>query len=269
MTKGMTTQQTISILGSGWLGLPLAEHLVKQGYSVSLSTRDTAKFPALQQVGANPCLFDIDQISDEMMVFLQADLLIINITSKNQTGFQNLIEHIAHSPIKQVLFISSTSVYQDNNMVVTEAEGAESTESALYQIEQRFQQCSQFDTTVLRLSGLIGYQRHPGRFFAKGKTVSNPDAPVNLIHRDDCIGIIVAIIKQAAWGEVFNGCADSHPTKRDFYRYARQLLGQAPPIFADSTQSQYKIVSNDKIKTQLGYQLIYPDLMNTPFTETG
>ena len=74
MTKGMTTQQTISILGSGWLGLPLAEHLVKQGYSVNLSTRDTAKFPALQQVGANPCLFDTEQITDEMMVFLQADL---------------------------------------------------------------------------------------------------------------------------------------------------------------------------------------------------
>jgi len=269
MTKGMTNQQIIGILGSGWLGLPLTEHLVKQGYSVNLSTRNSAKFPALQQVGANPYLFDTELISDEMIGFLQVDLLIINITSKNQMAFQNLIELIAQSSIKQVLFISSTSVYQNNNVLVTEAEGAESTESALYQIEQRFQQCSHFDTTVLRLSGLIGYQRHPGRFFAKGKIVPNPNAPVNLIHRDDCIGMIVAIIKQAAWGEVFNGCADSHPTKRDFYRYARQLLNQAPPIFADSTQSQYKIVSNDKIKTQLGYQFIYPDLMNTPFTEIG
>ena len=265
----MTPQQTISILGSGWLGLPLAKHLAKQGHTVNLSTRDTTKFPTLQRVGATPCLFDIEQITPDMIGFLQANLLIINITSKSQTGFQNLIERIVQSPIKHLIFISSTSVYQNNNMLVTEAEGAESSASALYQIEQCFQQCSHFDTTILRLSGLIGYQRHPGRFFTKGKTVPNPDAPVNLIHRDDCIGMIVAIIEQGAWGEVFNGCADSHPTKRDFYRYASKLLNQAPPAFADSTQNQYKMVSNDKIKTQLGYQLIYPDLMNIPFTEIG
>jgi hypothetical protein len=50
-------------------------------------------------------------------------------------------------------------------------------------------------------------------------------------------------------------------TKRNFYRYAGQLLNQAPPFFADTTQSQYKIVSNAKIKTRLGNQDIYPDLI--------
>lgn len=267
MTK--LTKETISILGSGWLGLPLAEHLIEEGHVIHLSTRDIDKISLIEQTGAQPYSVNIAHLTDDVLNFMKANTLIINITSKNLSHFQNLITHIAQSSIKQVLFISSTSVYQNSNTVVTEADHAESPESALYQIEQAFQQCLDFKTTILRLSGLIGYQRHPGRFFAKGKLVPNPDAPVNLIHRDDCIGLIDAIIEQAAWGEVFNACADSHPTKREFYSYTRQLLNQSPPDFADTTQSQYKIVSNVKIKTQLGYQFIYPDLMTIPFTEIG
>jgi nucleoside-diphosphate-sugar epimerase len=139
----------------------------------------------------------------------------------------------------------------------------------LYQIEQSFQKSPDFDSTILRLSGLIGYQRHPGRFFSHNKPVLNPDAPVNLIHRDDCIGLITAIIIKGAWGEVFNGCADTHPNKRDFYSHARQLVNQPPPLFAKTTEKQYKIVSNDKIKVQLGYEFLYPDLMNIHFTKDG
>jgi len=267
MTK--STQETISILGSGWLGFPLAEYLLEQGYPIKLSTRATNKFHAIKNIGADPYSVDIDQLTPDVLTFVTADTLIINITSKNLIGFQDLIKQITLSPIKQVLFISSTSVYQNTNSLVTEADNAEITESALYQIEQAFQQCQHFDTTILRLSGLIGYQRHPGRFFNNTKAVPNPDAPVNLIHRDDCIGLIHAIIKQAAWGEVFNGCVDSHPTKRDFYSHARQLLHLDPPIFADDTQKQYKIVSNVKIKTQLGYQFIHPDIMTISFKEIG
>jgi hypothetical protein len=47
--------------------------------------------------------------------------------------------------------------------------------------------------------------------------VQQPYAPVNLIHRDDCIGIINAIIEQNVWAEVFNGCADTHPFKADIH----------------------------------------------------
>ena len=261
----MTNQPTISVLGSGWLGFPLAESLLKQDYYVNLSTRNISKFSLLKQTGAKPFYFEIDNINDYMAEFLVADILIINITSKNIPSFQNLIKYIAQSPIKHVLFISSTSVYKNKNRVVTESDGDESAESLLYQIERSFQKSLGFDTTILRLSGLIGYQRHPGRFFTHNKPILNPDAPVNLIHRDDCIGLIIAIITKGAWGEVFNGCADTHPNRRDFYSYARQLLDAPPPLFTDTTESQYKIVSNDKIKAQIGYKFLYPDLMNIHF----
>ena len=268
MNEAKKNQPKISVMGSGWLGLPLAKHLVESGYCVNLSTRNKSKFSLLKLAGARPFIFEIDDINDQMAEFLIADTLIINITSKALTSFQSLIPFIAQSPIKHVLFISSTSVYKNNNRVVTEDDGDESAESPLYHIEQSFQNCPDFDSTILRLSGLIGYQRHPGKFFADNKPVLNPNAPVNLIHRDDCIGLIITIIKKSAWREVFNGCADTHPKKRDFYGYARQLLNEPPPLFAESTENQYKIVSNDKIKAQIGYEFLYPDLMNIHFKKT-
>ncbi|WP_143735965.1 NAD(P)H-binding protein [Methyloprofundus sedimenti] len=256
--------QTISILGSGWLGLPLAEHFLTQGYQIHASTRSTEHLNKLKCVKANAFIVDIDNLSD-ITQFLQADCLIINITCKNLTSFTQLIKQIEQSSITKVLFVSSTSVYDNLNKVVTEAEGAELEESPLWQIEQLFSRNLNFTTTIVRFSGLVGYSRHPGNFFRPGKVVAQPEAPVNLIHRDDCIGIISAIIEQNVWGEVFNACAATHPSKREFYTHARNLLNLPTPKFANTTETTYKIVSHAKVQQVLNYQFMHPDLMSIRF----
>jgi hypothetical protein len=163
------------------------------------------------------------------------------------------------------LFVSSTSVYKNLQKVVTEDEGAENDQSVLFQIERLFLDNIDFVCSVVRLSGLTGGNRHPGNFFRTGKVVAQPDAPVNLIHREDCLGIILAIIEQAAWGETFNACADSHPSKREFYTYTRKLLNQPAPEFLVNSENAYKIVSNHKVKQILGYQFVHADLMAINF----
>lgn len=163
------------------------------------------------------------------------------------------------------MFISSTSVYQNLNREVSEDEKAEDHSSVLWQIEQQFQASQHFQTTILRFSGLIDKRRHPGRFFRNGRSVPQADATVNLIHLDDCLGIINAILQQQAWVEIFNGCADTHPTKREFYSYARQLMGLSPPEFDSESDIKYKIISNQKVKKKLNYQLQHPDLMKITF----
>ncbi len=160
-----------------------------------------------------------------------------------------------------MLFVSSSSVYQNLNREVTEDEGAENPDSPLYQIESLFRQEKYFDTTIVRFSGLVGPNRHPGRFFRNGKQIKQADAPINLIHFDDCIGIINAIVQQSAWNAVFNGCSDTHPLKRDFYPHVATLVNQDSPTFADADMLSYKIVSNAKVKHELGYHFKYPDLM--------
>ncbi len=254
----------IALLGSGWLGLPLVRHLHQQGHDVAASTRQVRRFPEIEAAGATPFLVDIDCANDRG-AFLNCHILIINITCKNIGSFQNLIRQIESSLVKEVLLVSSSSVYQNLQREVSEDEAAENPDSVLFQIEQLFRQNPTFQTTILRCSGLIDSRRHPGRFFRHGKQVQQPDAPVNLVHIDDVIGIIDTIIKQQAWDEVFNASADSHPSKREFYSYARTLLGLPAPDCANTDHSQFKIVSNNKVKQQLGYRFHHPDLMQIQF----
>lgn len=261
----MATQiKTISILGSGWLGLPLAEHFITQDYKVHSSTRSIERLPELKRIKAQDFIVDIDNLGD-ISQFLQAEFLIINITCKNLNSFAQLIKQIEQSMIKKVLLVSSTSVYANLNTVVTEDQGSELENNSLWQIEQLFRHNAHFATTVVRFSGLVGYNRHPGRFFRLGKVVEQSDAPVNLIHRDDCIGIINAIIEQDVWGEVFNGCAATHPSKREFYTHARTLLNLPAPEFAKTSELAYKIVSHAKVQQVLNYQFAHSDLMNICF----
>lgn len=265
MIEQTTKTRAISILGSGWLGLPLAAHLVQAGYQVKASTRGQHRIAEINSVGAEACIVDIDALSDSLPTFLDADTLIINITSKNIEGFRSLVQAVADSPVRHVLFVSSTSVYDNVKQVVTEADTQYHSNSPLLVIEDLLSSNQAFSTTLLRFGGLIDKRRHPGRFFSSGRSVQNADTPVNLIHFDDCLGVIDAIIEQNCWGEVLNACADSHPSKRQFYSKAIQHYGANLPEFVDSDGSVGKSVSNEKIKKLLGYQFQHADLMAIDF----
>ena len=260
--------KTISLLGSGWLGLVLARFFVQQGYRVHASTRSELRFPELVSCRAKPFKIDIevcDAQSNDYHGFLDSDILIVNITSKHMNGFARLISEIGQSSISKVLFVSSTSVYANTNGVVLESDGAEIADHPLLLIEHLFQSEASFDSTIIRFGGLFGYARHPGRFFSAGKIIQQPDAPVNMIHRDDCVNIVGRIVEQGIWGEVFNACANTHPSKRDFYTRASISLGQAAPTLSDSGTGEYKVVSNAKLKQALNYEFVRGDLLQVDF----
>ena len=262
-----TSCKQISILGSGWLGLPLATELQQAGYSIKTSTRSPERQQQIQTEGIDTYLFDIESDDNELKL-LQADILIINITSKNTEAFKALIRQIEASPISKVLFISSTSVYADsskpNPTAITEADLSALKPCPLLEIENLLIDNSHFETSIIRFAGLMGYQRHPGRFFLRQgennelscKPIRNPDGLVNMIHRDDCIGIIEAVIKQNNWGEIFNGCSSQHPTRREFYTWAVADYSDKESIamnFATTDVQSYKIIDNAKVKSHLAY----------------
>ncbi|MFT4812103.1 MAG: nucleoside-diphosphate-sugar epimerase [Marinoscillum sp.] len=268
----------ISILGSGWLGLPLAIELSQANYHIKASSRSPERLAQLREVGIEAHAYDTEALNTQQDTqesgFLQADILIINITSKNVEAFTQLIAKIEKSTIQQVLFISSTSVYQNSahldSAAIIEDDLAALKPCPLLEIEGLFQNNAHFNTSIIRFSGLIGYQRHPGRFFLTTtddnsvycKTIKNPDARVNMIHRDDCIAIINKLIKQNCWNEVFNACGSQHPTRRQFYHAALSHLGGYEPVFSDQADSLGKVISNQKVKDLLGYSFIYDDLLD-------
>jgi len=262
------TIKTISILGSGWLGLPLAEHLVMMGNCVNASTTSESRLSELTSVKAEPFIIDIERLSSNIQTFLQANVLIINIPSKNMDNFINLIKETEKSKVEKVLFVSSTSVYENKNKTISESDGEESILSPLLTIENMFRNSSNIKTTIVRFGGLIGYSRNPAMFFCNGRLVHNPDSNVNLIHRDDCIEIISQIVEQEVWGEVFNCCADTHPTKREFYTQVAKSIGLPVPEFVNEGEKSFKIISNQKVKQILNYEFLHPDLMRIKFEKS-
>lgn len=253
-------KEEISILGCGWLGMELANHLANKGYIIKGSNRTAANTAKLKAINATPYVFDIADRSQNFSDFLSSQILIIAITSKAVDDFKRLINQIENSTIKKVIFISSTSVYPNTNGIVTEETPTK--ECALSNIEQLFTSNASFQTTIIRFSGLFGGNRKPGNFLKPTKKTKNPDGYINLIHRKDCIAIIEHVIANKVWNNILNAAADTHPTRRDFYTKEAKKLGNPPPVFDEETPSSYKIVSNQKVKSLLGFQFAYPDLMN-------
>ncbi len=252
-------KSAISILGCGWLGKPLAIHFLAQGYPINGSTTAKNKLVALSSVGITPFLLQMESLNPSITEFLETEILIVNIPSKNIKSFQNLIVEIEKSSIKKVLFVSSTSIYEQSTEIITEKSAVNN--SSLVQIETLFSLNSHFSTSIIRFSGLMGYNRHPGRFFAPGRHIINPDGVVNMIHRDDCIAIIDRIITMDIWNETFNACADLHPSRREFYSKAALEIGFKVPEFIQTSSSDLKLISNQKLKSLLNYEFKYPNLL--------
>lgn len=258
----------LSILGCGWLGLPLAQSLIDKGFSVNGSTTSPSKMEQLKAVGINPFLISLtaDGIEGDIENFLRrSEILIIDIPPKlrgeNSESFtdkiKNLVPYIEGSGIAKVMFASSTAVYADDNTIVTEETPAKpETESGKQLLEaEGLLANANFKTTVLRFGGLVGDDRQPVKYLAGKENLENPDGPVNLIHQKDCIGIMLKVIETNTWGGIFNAVAPYHPTREEHYTKQAVTLGLPLPKFSHEKISKGKTVSSQKSAEVLGYRI--------------
>lgn len=269
---------TISILGCGWVGLPLAESLRDEGYNIKGSTTSPEKLELLNGKNITPYLlkFNPDLKCDNCDDFWNADVLVLNIPpgrgrddveKYHKKQIESVIEELEKSPIKFLVFVSSTSVYPEKNGIVSEEDSqkgkaARASGNALLMAESMLLKQPKFKTTVVRFGGLYGKDRHPAKYLAGKKNLDNGNAPVNLIHQKDCIGIIRKIIKDKVTDEIFNGVSDGHPPRKMYYPAAAESLGLEPPTFNKDKSKDYKVVSNRKVKQTLKYEFLYPNPMD-------
>ncbi|WP_291118635.1 SDR family oxidoreductase [Flavobacterium sp. UBA6135] len=257
----------ISILGCGWLGMPLAKQLLQNDYSVKGSTTTESKLELLQKEGISPFLISLKakETPKETAAFLEnSEILIITIPPglRGNSGesfvekIENFIPFIEKSSVKKVIFVSSTSVYADENQVVTEATHPKpETESGrqLLISENLLLNNKNFQTTILRFGGLIGKDRHPVKFLSGKDNIENPEAPINLIHQSDCIEIIEKVIEKDIWNVVFNAVAPFHPSRKEYYTNKAKELNLPLPQFNENQTSIGKRVDSDKLIQVLKY----------------
>ena len=260
---------TISIIGCGWLGLPLGRSLVAEGHHVKGSTTRMEKIKAISEAGIEPWQVRLmPSFEADRDGFLDCEVLVVNVPPRNSGDDQGfhlkqlvaLSKAAEHSGVSKVIFISSTGIYPNLNRVVTEEDASPTTTSRggvqLMAAENVFADLLDLTTTTLRFGGLYGPERHPGRFLSGKKNLSGAANPVNMIHLDDCIGIISTLIQKGPWGEAFSACSPNHVSRKEFYESAADELGLPAPTFSDEP-ADYKQVSPQKLIETTGYQFKY------------
>lgn len=273
--------EQISILGCGWLGFPLAKALLKEGYTVKGSTTTIDKKEIVEHAGIShyPIALEAENFSAPMDAFLEnSQTLIIAIPPKlrgknkdysdaqNNSFVQkikNILPFIENSLVENVLFISSTAVYGEGNSVIDEnTTPVPVTESGkqLLEIEQLLLGNTNFKTSILRFGGLIGPDRNPARFLAGKENVPNPDAPINLIHLEDCIGIIQKIIATDCWNTTLNAVTPYHPSRKEYYTKKTLEAHLIPPSFNHDTPSVGKTIESELLQKKLNYTFIQTQL---------
>lgn len=269
----MTKQIHISLTGCGWLGLPLAESLISRGYQLKGSTTSPNKLEILRKRGIDPYLVHFTTGKPESLdQFLETDILIIAVPPgrKNPDGNENyrhminiLMEKVAQSEVKRIILISSTSVYGDNNREVDESDLPNpDTDSGklMARAEQQILQLKGIQSIVVRLGGLIGPGRNPGKFFAGRTNIPNGLAPVNMIHQKDAIGIIETLIEDRSSHGIYNACSPTHPSREEFYSLSARSAGLEIPHFIPERKN-WKIVNSKRLTEELNYTFQIPDLL--------
>lgn len=264
--------KTISILGCGWLGTALGKRLLSKGFAVKGSVASADSYNQLEITGIQTYHVKIEpnEVFIDYKNFFNTDVLVISLPPRGENVKEDfpkqigqIIQLLDEVKIGRIIFISSTSVYQPWNGVVREGDEGYTSKpngKALLQAEKMLMGLPNVQTTVLRLGGLIGYDRNPGRFLLKKNAVT-ADSPVNLIHRDDAVEIILQVIEKNVCDEVFNACCPQHPSKREFYAKAANIINMPVPNFSGAAEN-YKIVNSDKLISRLGYTFKYASPMD-------
>lgn len=258
--------KTISILGCGWYGKALAKALANDGYVVKTATRKAEKLAELTQLGTTAFLIDLaDQNVLKTSDFFNTDVLFISMPpsrTAEQTSYLTQIKWIAEViafKVKQVILISSTGVYADDNWIVDEsipANAASGNGKIMIDAEQYLQQQTGFTTTIIRFAGLIGPDRNLAKHFTGKTGIANGLAPINFIHLTDCIGLSKAIITQKAFGNLYHGVSPEHPTRQDFYTKACVAQGWEKPSFI-AEKTNWKQIESKNVPEVLAYRYVF------------
>lgn len=244
----------VSILGCGWLGKGLAASLMKNGHRVKGSTTTASKAESLAQVAIEPYLikFSAGNLPLYDPGFFECDVFIVafNVGLQRRPDYLAEVGKLIHllqlHAVRKVFYISSISVYGNPNLEVNELTAPDpktSSAGLLHEAENMLLAQRRLHVTVIRFGGLIGPGRMPGRFLSGKKEIPDGLSPVNLIHLDDCTGLLLTLIETGHDATLLNAVAPHHPTKQDFYTRAARNEGLPTPEFV-AEQTNWKIVSS-------------------------
>lgn len=270
----------VGIIGCGWLGTALAKRLQGKKYAVLTTRTSIANAQLMTEQGIDCQVLTLPSeqgILNEHAIFEQ-QVIIIAITPQFRRGREDYAEKVQQlatainksNSVKKVILLSSTAVYNGLTGIVDENSSLDLTadkveiinqaEQAVLSLQSSAINCKSY---VLRLSGLLGPDRHPGKFLRHGRTLKDANAWVNLIHQADAVGLLMQLMNSDVDSGIFNGVSATKMKKAEYYQSAAKALSLPQPQFAQALserENDSKQVSSEKSRELLKYHYQYDDL---------
>jgi nucleoside-diphosphate-sugar epimerase len=261
------------VIGCGYIGLPLALELKKR-FTVSAWVHSEATASSLAGHGFAQVIVGNVADTKTWESAKLASNLVIHCASSARGGeaayeevfVQGAKRVCAHLPDARKIFVSSTSVYgQNDGAVVAEQSPAEPSTATGKLLREAETIALGGGATVVRSSGIYG----PGRGvlfekFKRGEAMIEGDGSrwTNQIHQRDLVSALVHLIDEGQYGQVYNASDDTPVMQRDYYAWCAEFLEQAlPPFGPVNTQRKRgltnKRVSNAKLRAT-GWAPVYP-----------
>ncbi len=279
----LSRDKKLFCFGYGYTASFLAERLRDFGWKISGTTTDPEKKVFMKQAGIEAMLYDQNhQINDPFQTFHDVTHVLLSVPPG--TDGDPVAEHhgmdLAQLPnLEWVGYLSTTGVYgnhdgawidETSNLAPTSRRG-----SIRVRAEQQWQSLQVNEglpLEIFRLSGIYG----PGRSAidsvraGTARRIDKPGHVFNRIHVEDIVQVLIAAMNKPKPGEIYNLADDLPSPSNEVVTFACNLIGiDAPPVtlfdqaeMAPIVRSFYKDnkrVRNDKIKTKLGVDLLYPD----------
>ena len=195
---------TISLLGCGYLGFPLAVQLLQNGHCIKGSTTREEKFDQLKSAGIIPYLIKLGK--DIPVDFFQADILVLTLPYKKSFSdpriYRKQIETIAtilkDSNIQHIIFTSSSSIYPKDgkeyspNDIISLPNGRA---KILLECENILRSIENISVIIIRLGGLYG----------AGRTIKKTNKTRRLISHKESLELITNAINNIGHNQCVNG----------------------------------------------------------------
>jgi len=273
----------VLIVGCGYVGLALGAELVRQGHEVYGLRRSAGSKAQLLTARVEPIIADITRPIEAAIATYD---WVVNCASSSRggvedyrsvylEGMRNVLNWVSAKPPAKFVYTSSTSVYgqTEGQIVSEESETIPASETAriLVEAEGALAESARelgIPAVILRVAGIYGPERgYWLKQFLKGEARIEGDGQrvLNMVHRDDVAGAIVAALQRGTAGEVYNVVDDEPVMQLDFFRWLAETLRKPLPPFAPEGWSSErkraatnKRVSNRKLKEELSYKFRFP-----------
>ena len=266
------------VFGHGYSASYLTPLLIARGWNVTGTTRgDTARVAAS---GARPLLWPGPR-QPLLDAIARADAILVSAAPADQGDpvLADFRDALAASRPRWLGYLSTTGVYGDRNGGWVDEDsvldGSGPRGQARIRAEADWQALARahdLPLNIFRLAGIYGPGRGPFKKVLDGtaRRIIKEGQVFSRIHVEDIAQILLASIQQPQGSGIYNMCDDDPAPPQDVIAHAAGLLGMPVPPAVPLEQAQMspmarsfyadsKRVRNDRIKSELGVKLLYPD----------